>query len=178
MLFRSEAEDPELFSDRKEAEEEDAEDIEEEFDKWIEANREKNTGSTAYWAIAEDMKKCIYTIKSNQSDSARRAAAASLKSYLDRCLLDVNISELTAVYKDLKEENAIGYHPPAVSDFVNRLAFRYPKPKVIEAEEAVEDEVSMQQLLMQAGAVEYELKGMVFGQDVAVEKLRDRKSVV
>lgn len=168
----SEAEDPELFSDRREAEEGDIEDIEEEFDRWKDANREKNTGSTAYWAIAEDMKKCIHTIKSNQSDSARRAAAASLKSHLDRCLLDVNISELTAVYKDLKEENAIGYHPSAVSDFVNRLAFRYPKPKAIETEKAVEDEVSMQQLLMQAGALEYELKGMVFGQDVAIEKLR------
>lgn len=170
----SEAENPELFSDKGEKEEEEIEDVDEEFDKWIDAIRKKDTGPTEYWAIAEDMKKCIHTIRSKQSDSVRKAAATNLKRHLDRCLPDGNLSELTSIYKDLKEENAIGYNPPAVINFVNKLANRYPKPKVIETEEVeeMEDEVSMQQLLMQAGAVEYELKGMVFGQDVAIEKLR------
>lgn len=172
----SEADDPELFSDMKEKEEED---IDEEFDKWIAANREKNTEKntepTEYWAIAEDMKKCVNTIRSEQYDSVRKAAATKLKRHLEKCLSDANLSDLTAIYKDLEEENAIGYNPPAVARFVTRLANRYPKPTVVETEEvaeAVEDEVSMQQLLMQAGAIEYELKGMVFGQDVAIEKLR------
>lgn len=172
----SEADDQELFSDMREKEEED---IDEEFDKWIAANREKysekNTEPTEYWAIAEDMKKCVDIIRSKQNDGVRKAAAIKLKRHLEKCLSDVNLSDLTAIYKDLEEENVIGYNPPAVARFVTRLANRYPKPTVIETEEveeAVEDEVSMQQLLMQTGAIEYELKGMVFGQDVAIEKLR------
>lgn len=172
---KSEAENPELFSGKREAEEKDIEDTGEEFDEWIDANREKNIRPTEYWAIAEDMKKCVNTIRSKQNDNVRKAAAANLKKHLERCLSDVNLGELTAIYKDLSEENAIGYNPPAVADFVRRLANRYPKPKVIETEkvgEEAEDEVSMQQLLMQAGAVESELRKYIVGQDAAIEKLR------
>lgn len=46
----------------------------------------------------------------------------------------------------------------------------YPKPELSEIE-GVEDEVSGQQLLMQAGAVESELRAKAVGQDVAIEKL-------
>jgi len=167
----AETENPELFSDKRE-EEEDFEDIDEEFDKWRDGNREKNTGLPKYWEIAEDMKKSVFTIRDRgQSDSARAAAAANLKRQLEKCLSDANLSELTAIYKDKKAENVIGYNPPAAAQFVERLANRYPKPKFIETEE-VEEEVSMHELLMRAEAVEYELKGMVFGQDVAIEKLR------
>lgn len=171
-----EADDQELFFDR-ELKEEDIEDNEEEFDKWIAAGREKNTGPIEYWAMAADMKKCVNIIRDkNQSDRDKRTAAFNLKVYLTKCLSDENLSELTAIYKDLKEENAIGYNPPAVAQFVTRLVNRYPKPEVIETEEVkdeVKDDDFMQQLLMQAGAVECELKEMVFGQDVAIEKLRE-----
>ena len=168
----SEAESPELSSAGMEPEEED---FEEEFDKWVDAKREKNANGTEYWVIAEDMKKCIFTIRDRkQTDSARATAAASLKKHLEECLLDAGLSELTAIYKDKKEENVIGYNPPAAARFVTQLLNRYPKPGFIETEDEAEEEetVSMQQLLMQAGAVEYELKGMVLGQDVAIEKLR------
>ena len=47
----------------------------------------------------------------------------------------------------------------------------YPKPELSEIE-GVEDEVSGQQLLMQAGAVESELRAKAVGQDAAIEKLR------
>ena len=47
----------------------------------------------------------------------------------------------------------------------------YPKPELSEIE-GVEDEVSGQQLLMQAEALECELKEMVLGQDAAIEKVR------
>lgn len=170
----SEAENTKLFSDKRE----EKEDIDEEFDKWIDAKKEKDTETIEYWAIAEEMRKYIFTIRDQrQSDSAKRAAAVKLKRQLKKCLLDANLNELTAIYKDKMEENAIGYNPPAVAQFVTRLSNRYPEPEDIETEvaqevEKVEDEISMQQLLMQAGAVEYELKGMVFGQDVAIEKLR------
>lgn len=72
----SEAENPEPFSDKGEQEEEDTGDPDEEFDKWTAANREKSTGPTEYWAIAEDMKKSIDIIRSKQADSVRKAAAA------------------------------------------------------------------------------------------------------
>ena len=168
----SEADNPELFSDMREREEEDIEDLDEEFDKWIAANRGKNAGSTEYWAIAEDMKKCVNIIRSKQNDQARKTAATKLKKHLVKCLSDVNLSELTAIYKNLEEENAIGYNPSAVARFVERMANRYPKPDFIETEE-VEDEVSMQQLLMQAGAVESELTKRIHGQDAAIERLSE-----
>ncbi len=47
----------------------------------------------------------------------------------------------------------------------------YPKPELSEIE-GVEDEVSGQQFLMQAGAVESELRAKAVGQDAAIEKLR------
>lgn len=166
----SDAENPEVFFDTGEQEEED---IEEEYDKWVDANREKCIGPTEYWVLAEDMKNCINTIRSKQNDSAKKLAATNLKKHLKRCLFDENLSELTDIYKNMKEENAIGYNPCAVADFVNRMVNRYPKPDVIETDEEAYDEVSMQQLLMQAEAIEYELKGMIFGQDVAIEKLRE-----
>lgn len=172
----SEANDPELFSDVEGLEEEDIEDDEEEFGKWISANREKDSELTEYWAIAADMKKCVGLIRCGCSDTERGIAANRLRRQLKQCLSDVALSELTAIYKDLEEENAIGYNPHAVARFVERLANRYPKPEVIETEEVeeeAEDEVSMQQLLMQVGAIETELRGRILGQDAAIDKLSE-----
>ncbi len=164
-----EAGNPEALSDQREEEEED---IEEEFDKWIDVGRGKSTGWTEYWAIAEDMKKCIYTIRdTNQSDGAKKTAAARLKKQLEKCLSDVNLNKLTAIYRDKAEENAIGYNPPAVTAFVRRMSMVYPEPEPSKAEKA-EEKDSMRQLLMQAGAVESELQDKVVGQDAAIEKLR------
>ena len=172
-----ETEAPEPFSDQIEEDEEDIEDVdEEEYDKWVAANRGKNTGLTEYWAIAEDMKKCINIIRSKKDNKARKEAAVKLKRHLKKCLLDVNLSELTAVYKDLEEDNAMGYNPSAVARFVERMVNRYPKPEVIETEEVqeeTEEEVSLRQLLMQAGAVESELKKRIRGQDAAIERLSE-----
>ncbi len=168
----SEADNPELFSDQIEGEEKDIEDTDEEYDKWLADNRNTPDVPMGYWKIAEDMKKCIDIIRSKQNDSARAAAAANLKRHLERCLSDANLSELTAIYKDLEEKNAIGYNPPAVARFVRRMANCYPKPKVIETEGA-EDEVSIRQIFMQAGAVESELTKRIRGQDAAIERLSE-----
>ncbi len=167
----SEADNPELFSDQIVEEEEDIEDTDE-YDKWLADNRDTLDVSVGYWKTAEDMKKYIQIIRSKQNDSDRKTAAINLKRQLEKCLSDVNLSELTAIYKDMKEENAIGYNPTAVARFVERLANRYPKPKVIETEE-VEDEVSLRQLLMQAGAVEFELTKRIRGQNAAIERLSE-----
>lgn len=134
-----ESESPKFFTDKSEESEEDAEDIDEEPDEWLINN--KNTPDalgesweivayrkTKYWKIAEDMKKCIELIKHGHSDTEKRTAASDLKRYLERCLADVNLSDLTAIYKDLKAKNVIGYNPSAVAKFVTRLANRYPKP--------------------------------------------------
>ena len=167
----SEAENPEFFSYKREPEEEDMDDLDEEYGKWLADNRNTRDVPAGYWKTAEDMKRWIYIIRDlEQSDNARSRAAAKLKRQLKRCLLDVKLSELTALYKDKEQENVIGYDPHAVADFVNRLSNRYPKPEDIETEES-EDGVSLRQLLMQAGAVESELKGQIRGQNAAIEKL-------
>lgn len=168
----SEAENPELFSDAGEQEEEDVEDGNEKFDKWVAANRKKSAELTEYWVIAEEMEKCVDIIRSKQDNRARKRAATNLKRHLKRCLADENLSELTDIYKNMEDENAIGYNPCAVSEFMRKMHARYPKPDFIETDES-EDKAPMQRLVMQAGAIEYELKGMIFGQDVAIEKLRE-----
>ena len=81
-----------------------------------------------YWKIAEDMKKCVMIIRFGHSDTERITAASDLKRHLERCLDDRNLTDLTAIYRGLREDNAIGYDPPAVAKFVTRMAARYPKP--------------------------------------------------
>lgn len=110
-----------------------AEDVDEEYDEWL-ANR-KNALETPveswgieYWKIALDMKKCVDIIMHGRFDTERKTAASNLKRHLERCALDVNLSDLTAIYRNLREENAIGYNPKAVARFVTRMANRYPKP--------------------------------------------------
>ncbi len=168
----SEAENPEFFSGRREPEEEDMDDIEEEYGKWLAGSRNTPDMPLGYWKMAEDMKRYVFTIRDmSLDDGARKTAADKLKGLLKKCLSDVNLSELTAIYRDKEEENAIGYHPPAVARFVTVLCRRYPKPGDVETEEA-EEEISMRQLLMQAGALESELQDKVVGQHGAIEKLR------
>ena len=87
-----------------------------------------------YWQIAADMKKYVEIIRFSKNDNERKTAADSLRENLVKCVLDENLKDLTASYKDKKEKNAIGYNPQAVAQFVGKLANRYPKPKVIETE--------------------------------------------
>ena len=88
-----------------------------------------------YWKIAADMKKCVELIRHGRSETEKKTAADTLREHLVRCVLDENLKDLTKVYRDKKEKNAIGYNPPAVAQFVGKLANRYPKPKIIETEE-------------------------------------------
>lgn len=104
-------------------------------DKEVGVMRQAVAKPVEYWQIAADMKKCVELIKQGRSDTEKKAAADSLREYLVRCVLDDNLKDLTKVYRDKKEKNAIGYNPPAVAQFVGKLANRYPKPKVIETEE-------------------------------------------
>lgn len=164
----AEADNPEFFSDMREVE---GEDIDEEYGKWLADNRNTLDVPLGYWKTAEDMEQHILTIRNSKSRDAKVSAAKKISEQLKRCLSDVNLSRLTAVYRDKETDNIFGYDTAAVTDFVSKMLLAYPKPELSEIEE-VEEEVSMQQLLMQAEAVECELKEMILGQDVAVEKLR------
>ena len=152
--------------------EEEEEDIEEEYDALPDDNTDTFDESVRYWRMAEELKTYVEIIKSKQqSDNAKKLAAAKMKNQLKKCLSDANLSELTAIYRDKEEENVIGYNPPAVAQFVTRMSNRYPKPKNIEMKEV--EEASLWQIFMQAGAIETELKGLIRGQDTAIEKLSD-----
>lgn len=167
-----EAENSEFFSDKREQEEENIETVEEEYGKWLADSRNTLDVPMGYWKKVEDMSQYIRMIRDpKQSEHAKLSASKKLKEQLVKCLSDVNLNKLTAIYRDKEEENVIGYDPSAVSAFVSQMLCAYPKPELSEIEE-VEEEVSIQQLLMQAGAVESELRDKVVGQDVAIEKLR------
>lgn len=104
-------------------------------DKEVGVMRQAVAKPVEYWQIAADMKKCVELIRRGRSDTEKKAAADTLREHLVRCVLDENLSDLTKVYRDKKEKNAIGYNPSAVAQFVGKLANRYPKPKVIETDE-------------------------------------------
>lgn len=104
-------------------------------DKEVGVMRQSVAKPVEYWKIAADMKKCVEIIKARRSETEIKTAADTLRENLVRCVLDENLKDLTAVYRDKKVKNALGYEPTAVAQFVGRLANRYPKPKVIETEE-------------------------------------------
>ncbi len=129
----SEVEEPEFFSDESEEDEEDIGDFDEEPDEWLIDDRnplgeQTESWEIEYWKIAEDMKKCVMIIQYGHSDTEKITAASDLKTHLERCLDDRNLTDLTAIYRRLRENNAIGYDPPAVAEFVTRMVNRYPKP--------------------------------------------------
>ena len=104
-------------------------------DKEVGVMRQAVAKPVEYWQIAAEMKKCVELIRYGRNDNERKAAADTLRENLVKCVLDDNLADLTKVYRDKKEKNAIGYHPNSVAQFVGKLANRYPKPKEIETEE-------------------------------------------
>lgn len=104
-------------------------------DKEVGVMRQAVAKPVEYWQIAAEMKKCVELIRYGRNDNERKAAADTLREKLVKCVLDDNLADLTKIYRDKKEKNAIGYHPNSVAQFVGKLANRYPKPKVIETEE-------------------------------------------
>ena len=96
--YKSETDNSELFSHQTEGEEED---IDEEYGKWIADNRNPDV-PLGYWKTAEEMVECINIIRESNQDDIKKAAANTLNRHLKRCLLNVNLSKLTAIYKDKK----------------------------------------------------------------------------
>ena len=82
-----------------------------------------------YWQIAKDMSNQILTIRdSKQDDKTKMNAVGILRKHLVNCILDENLSKLTALYQDKKEMNLLGYDPMAVSTFVGQMLMEYPEP--------------------------------------------------
>lgn len=171
---KSEPVDPDFFPDMGKQEEEDAEDRDEKFNKWVAGSRNAPDVPTGYWQLAEDMRQYVGIIrdKMEQSEGARTAAADKLRKKLKKCLSDVNLNRLTDIYRDRKEDNILGYDSDAVSQFVTQMLQAYPRPRLPEIQE-VEDEVSIRQIFMEAEAVETELKQLICGQNAAIERLSE-----
>lgn len=99
-----------IFSDKCEEDEKDIEDFDEEPDEWLIDNRnaldeQMKSWEIEYWKIAEDMKKYVELIRYGRSAAEKKAAASNLKRQLEICLDDMNLMDLTAIYRGLKENN-------------------------------------------------------------------------
>ena len=82
-----------------------------------------------YWQIAIDMSDQILTIRDSKQDNKTKMSAVNiLREHLVNCILDENLSKLTALYRDKKAENILGYDPMAVSTFVGQMLMEYPEP--------------------------------------------------
>lgn len=87
------------------------------------------TTPVEYWQIATDMSNQILTIRDQQQDNKTKMAAVGiLRKHLVNCIRDENLSKLTALYRDKKAENILGYDPMAVSTFVGQMLMEYPEP--------------------------------------------------
>lgn len=76
----SEAGNPELFSGKGRAEEEDSKDIDEEYGKWLSDNRNTLGVPDGYWKTAQDMAQYIGILKDQEAgDSVKAAAAEKLR---------------------------------------------------------------------------------------------------
>lgn len=107
----------------------------EEYDKASGTNRKNLATPVEYWKMAEDMEKAILTLRDPKQDSqAKMSAATVLREQLVKCILDDNLERLTAVYKDKKVQNILGYDPIAVSTFVGQMLVEFPKPAPLETE--------------------------------------------
>lgn len=169
----SEAGNPELFSGKGRAEEEDSKDIDEEYGKWLSDNRNTLGVPDGYWKTAQDMAQYIGILKDQEAgDSVKATAAEKLRKKLVKCLADVNLNRLTCIYRHEKSDNSLGYDTFSVSEFVREMLYAYPKPRLSNMQKA-EEEASIRQIFMQAEAIETELKQQIRGQDTAVEKLSE-----
>lgn len=92
--------------------------------------RQSLSQPTAYHELASRMADCVKTIaQKTASQEDKLAAAKSLKEDLVRCLMDPNLADLVAIYKDKPASTIIRYDAKAVSEFVARFKRTYPTPK-------------------------------------------------
>lgn len=92
-----------------------------------------------YWQIAKDMSEQILTIRDPKQDNKTKISAVNiLRKHLVKCILDENLSKLTALYRDKKAKNLLGYDPMAISTFVGQMLMKYPEPDPLDNAVVVE----------------------------------------
>ena len=150
---------------------EEEEEEENEYEKFISEDI-KPVAPAGYWKWAKDMDEYRRIIKNSFEQTEKKIAAKKLREQLYRCERDVNLVKLTAIYRDQKADNVLGYKTDAVNGFVNLMLMEYPEPELSE-DWIKEEKLSFNQIYMQTGAIETELKQRIFGQDAAIEKLSE-----
>lgn len=108
----------------------------EEYDKQSGTSRKNLSTPVEYWQVAKEMSKHILTIRDPKQDNKTKMSAANiLREHLVKCILDENLSKLTAIYRDKKAKNILGYDPMAISTFVGQMLVEYPEPDPLETED-------------------------------------------
>ena len=108
----------------------------EEYDKQSGTSRKNLASPVEYWQVAQDMEKWILTIRDEKQDAKTKMSAANnVREALVKCILDENLKKLTAIYRDKKADNILGYDPIAISTFAGQMLIEFPKPAPLETEE-------------------------------------------
>lgn len=81
-----------------------------------------------YAEIGAVLKECIDVIESGTDEDETKKAAKLLHMHLDDCRGRRGMDELTAVYRNKKENSEVGYDYGTVLQFVDDLTARYPIP--------------------------------------------------
>ncbi len=88
-----------------------------------------------YWRITEKMQSYVLAIKDKKANKASKMTAAkNLQELLINCVLDEQLAEYTACYKDRKAKNVLGYETEAITEFLSKMAVNFPKPEELETE--------------------------------------------
>lgn len=111
-------------------------DIDELHDTWLNGDkndRPQESWGMQLWEIAHRMEAAILIIRKKDADAKSKSSAANiLREFLQECIWDENLSELTAIYKDEEVDNILGYDTVAISTFVRQMLAEYPKPRDLE----------------------------------------------
>lgn len=77
-------------------------------------------------AIMDDCIRTIRTVRDDPDSKEPKVAAKLLRICLDDCLDRPGLNDLTKIYRDMYDDNIIGYDANAVSQFVKQMVTKYP----------------------------------------------------
>lgn len=83
------------------------------------------------WEIAKELQWRTARIRNRKlSREERLPDLVALEGLLTDCAADERIGELTAGYRDTRREGILTYEIKAVEDFIGRMLYAYPEPKL------------------------------------------------
>lgn len=101
------------------------------YDRQAGQGREDLSEPEPYWQKALKIRGFIRTVSDSSLDQATRLnALKNLREALASCVMDDNLNDLTAIYRDTtpnSEPNA-GYNSKAITRFITAMIRKYPKP--------------------------------------------------